>query len=109
MKNNEWSSAPIYFGGDGTPQLIFIGDDPVAYFKREGGRQALFVSQGMNRQEFKANLLAKLPSFCEEYGITDKTLDDIFTKRELEREAITYRANAFSRLNLENREKGELI
>lgn len=101
--NRKWSNAPIYFGGDGTPQLIFIGNSPVAYFTKKGGtygKPTIYVSQNMNREEFMANLLANLPSFCEEYGITGETITDIFTRSGLERYATIRDINIRSRLTL---------
>jgi hypothetical protein len=89
----KWTSAAVYQGGN--KALVFINGSPVAYFKEIGEceKPTLYIKQGMNRDEFKTNLFANLPEFCEANNITNRTIFDIFTKRELEAKATICRVN----------------
>lgn len=87
--DNQWTCASVYLGGDRKPDLVFIGDKPVAYFKQCGeyDKPTVYVLQGMNRDEFRVNLIAHLPDFCRANDIDDKTVFDIYTRRELDLKA----------------------
>lgn len=98
-----WTSTAVYFGASDTPTtLIFINDTLIAYYDPFGryDKPTIFVLQGMNRDEFRANLSANFPSFCQENNIGDGTIFDIFTKKELKDKAIACRVNAQNRLKM---------
>jgi hypothetical protein len=101
----KYTAKPTYLGGDGNADLIFCGEQAIAYFGMGKHGMTLHILQGMNRELFRSKLLDDLPIFCSANKITEKTHLDIWTRRELNRREVICRVNERSRLLLESRDR----